>query len=97
MKKIRSRRFHITLRTVLGASALFLAWLGIWGQRMAEKHPERIIDCGMVVFGLAAASFLAFCFLPYFKGDRRWFSISGLLTVVFFVGATMVWNAPVVL
>ena len=97
MKKIRSRRFYVTLRTVLGASALFLTWLGIWGRRIAMQNPTRMIDCVMVVFGLAAASFLLFCFLPYFKGDRRWFSISGVLTAVFFVGATMVWNVPTVL
>ena len=96
MKKIRSRRFRITLRTVLGGSVLFLLWLSIWGTKIARTHFQSVSDCVLCVFALAAASFVAFCFLPYFKGDRRWFSISGVLTCVFFIGAMMLWNLPVV-
>ena len=96
MQKIRSRRFHITLRTVLGASVLFLLWLSLWGKKIAQTHFQSVSDCVLCVFALAAASFVAFCFLPYFRGDRRWFSISGLLTGVFFVGAMMLWNIPMI-
>lgn len=97
MKKIRSRRFHVTLRTVLGASAVFLLWLGVWGRKLAVSHFRGVTDCVFSILALAAISFLAFCFLPYFRGDRRWFGISGLLTAVFFVSATMLWSVPVTL
>lgn len=94
MRRIRSRRFHITLRAVIGASVLFLIWLAVFGRRLAASHFSGVTDCVFAVFGLAAFSFLLFCFFPYFRGDRRWFGISGVLTAVFFVSASMLWTFP---
>jgi hypothetical protein len=43
---------------------------------------------------MAGISFLVFSFVPYFRGDSRWYSISALLTVAFFIGAGMLWQNP---
>ena len=94
MQKIRSRNFYITLRIVLGVGVLFLGWVFFFGQKLAVTYFDRIADCVFAMMALAVGSFLAFCFLPYFRGDRRWFSISALLTVFFFVGAVMLWRVP---
>ena len=95
MKTLRTRYFRLTLRLVLGFSALFLGWFALFGRRLAQTYFDGITDVVFSIFGLAAASFLIFCFVPYFRGDRRWYSISALLTVVFFVGAAMLWQVPV--
>lgn len=92
MKKLRTRYFQIAFSTVLGCSALFLGWMLLFGKRLAITHFDGLADAVFAVFGLAAASFLAFCFVPYFRGDRRWYSISALLTLVFCVGTAMVWQ-----
>ena len=49
-------------------------------------------DCVFAVMALATVSFLLFSFLPYFHGDKRWYTISALLTAVFFISAVMVWQ-----
>ncbi len=94
MKKLRTRRFYVALYCALGFSALFLAWFALFGAKMAVSHGNGVVDAVFSVFVLAAGSFLAFCFLPYFKGDRRWYSISALLTVVFCIGAAMLFRIP---
>ena len=96
MRKLRTRHFKITLLSVSALSALFLVWFGLIGKTLAATHFQGVLDCIMCVMALAVGSFLAFSFLPYFKGDKRWYSISALLTLVFFVGATMLWQAPIV-
>ena len=92
MKRLRTRRFYHALYGALGFSALFLAWFGLFGQKLAVAHFEGIANMVFGVFVLAAASFLVFCFFPYFKGDRRWYSISALLTLVFCVGTALLWQ-----
>ena len=94
MKRLRTRHFRIALCSVLGFSAIFLGWFALFGRKLALTHFDGIMDVVLAVFVLAAASFLAFCYVPYFRGDRRWYTISALLTVVFFVGAAMLWQVP---
>lgn len=94
MKKIRTRNFFLTLKIVSGFSACFLLWMMILGRKLAINHFDGITMSVFAIFGFAAASFLAFCFVPYFKGDRRWFSIPTILTVVFFVCLMILWKTP---
>ena len=93
MKKLRTRRFWTTLYSALGFSALFLGCFLMFGQKLAAEHFSSMTNAVLGVFALAAGSFFAFCFLPYFQGDRRWYSISALLTVVFCIGSAMLWQA----
>ncbi len=95
MRKLRTRHFKIALFSVSAVSALFLLLFGLFGKTFAAAHFQGALDCMMSIMALAAGSFLAFSFLPYFKGDRRWYSISALLTLVFFAGATMLWQMPI--
>ena len=94
MRRIRTRRFHLTLRAAFGFSALFLAWLFLFGKSLATSHFTEISYCVFSVLVIAAASFLAFCFIPYFHGDKRWFAIPALLTVVFLAGTVVLWQVP---
>ena len=94
MQKRRTQHFRITLTAVLGASALFLLCLLLFGRAVATTHFSLIHDCVFAVMALAVGSFLAFSFLPYFHGDKRWYSISALLTAVFFVGTVILWQVP---
>ena len=96
MRKRKTKHFKMTLAVSAGVSALFLLWFALFGQRLAVLHFEAVLDCVMAVMALATGSFLAFSFFPYFRGDKRWYSISALLTVVFFAGAVLLWQAPVV-
>ncbi len=92
MQKRRTQYFHITLGASGAFSALFLAIIAIFGRTLASTHFHSIADCVFAVMALAAGSFLVFSFLPYFQGDRRWYSISALLTVVFFLSAVILWQ-----
>ena len=94
MQQRRTQHFKITFFSVSTASTLFLAWLAMFGMKIAATHFQGVLDAVFAVMMLATASFLAFSFLPYFHGDRRWYSISALLTAVFFAGAVMLWSAP---
>lgn len=96
MKATRTRRFQIVLYAAIGFSALFLVWLFLFGRQLAVTHFQGITDAVFAVLALAAGSFLTFCFLPYFQGERRWYSISALLTAVFLAGAVMLWQIPMV-
>ena len=92
MQKRRTQYFHITLGASGAFSALFLAVIAIFGRTLASTNFNGITDCVFAVMALAAGSFLVFSFLPYFQGDRRWYSISALLTVVFFLSAVLLWQ-----
>lgn len=95
MKKIRTRRFHTALWISTGFSALFLSVFVFFGNAIAQQSIALMTDCVFFVMLLATASFLAVCFAPYFRGERRWFAIPSLLTAVFFVGAVLLWQLPV--
>ena len=94
MKKIRTRQFFKTLYTSMGIGATFLLFMLIFGRGIAAQNFDVLIGCVFAILGLAAISFLVFSFLPYFHGDRRWFAIPSLLTVVFMMGTAMLWQFP---
>ena len=95
MKKIRTRQFFKTLYTVLGISAAFLLWMAVFGCRLAIDHFSGVTAGVFAFLGVAAISLLAFAFVPYFRGDKRWYAIPSLLTAVFFAGTAMLWQVPV--
>lgn len=92
MQKRRTHYFHITLGASTALSALFLAVIAIFGRTLAASHFDGVTDCVFAVMAMAAGSFLVFSFLPYFHGDRRWYAIPALLTVVFFIAAILLWQ-----
>ncbi len=92
MKKLRTRHFHIALAASTLLSGLFLGWFTLFGKKLVSTHFQGLSDALLVLFGLAAASFLTFCFVPYFRGDRRWYSVSTVLTIAFCIGSAMLWN-----
>ena len=94
MKKIRTRQFFKTLYTSMGIGGAFLLFMLIFGRSIAADNFDVLLGCVFAILGLAAISFLAFCFLPYFHGDRRWFAIPTLLTTVFVLGTAMLWQFP---
>ncbi|MBQ2734919.1 MAG: hypothetical protein IJF33_03720 [Clostridia bacterium] len=95
MIRRRTRYFKITFLSSLGFSAAFLAVLALFGAQLANANFQSVADSVFVLMALAAGSFLLFSFTPYFRGDKRWYSISALFTVVFFMGAVIVWQLPV--
>ena len=72
MQQRRTQHFKITLLSSLTASAAFLAWLAFFGTKLAATHFQGVLDAIFAVMLLATVSFLAFSFLPYFHGDKRW-------------------------
>ena len=94
MQKIRTRRFHLVLRLSLCFSVLFLGFLLLFGKQLAMHNFALMTDCVFAVMMSATASFLAVCFAPYFRGDKRWFAIPALLTVLFFVSTVVLWQLP---
>jgi hypothetical protein len=94
MQKIRTRHFKNTLRAVLGFGSMFLAWFILFGRELATQYFNRVADGIFGILLLAAVCFLAVCFVPYFRGDKRWFAIPALLTVFFFVGVILLWQVP---
>ncbi|MBQ7336677.1 MAG: hypothetical protein IJW92_09430 [Clostridia bacterium] len=95
MKKIKTRRFLKALYTSLGFSAVFLLWFALFGRNLAIEHFDSMAVCVFAVLALATLSFLAVCFVPYFHGDKRWYVIPSLLTLVFFAGTVILWQVPV--
>jgi len=95
MQKRRTHHFRLTLMISFGLSALLLAILSIFGNYLGTISFETVVNCTFATLALAAASFLVFSFFPYFRGDKRWYSISALLTVTFFVGSAILWGLPV--
>lgn len=95
MKKIRTRHFRYTMRASLGFSILFLGWFFLFGRGLAISHFDLMSYCVFAVIAVAAGSFLLFSFAPYFRGDKRWYAVSALLTVVFFTGVVMLWQVPI--
>ena len=92
MKKLRTRHFYITLYSSLALSGLFLGWFLLFGKQLTATNTVGMSDALMVLFALAAASFLVFCFVPYFHGDRRWYSISTVWALAFCIGSAMLWS-----
>ena len=95
MQKVRTRYFFYTLHSVLCFSVLFLGWFALFGRNLAQTHFRNMTDLVFSVLAAAVLSFLAFVFVPFFKGDKRWYSIPALLTLVFLVGTVMLWQVPI--
>ncbi len=95
MYQRKTKRFHFALSVSAAGSLLFLLLLAILGRSLAAGSYRGLTDALFVVMSLATASFVAFSFFPYFRGDKRWYSISALLTAAFFIGAVIVWQAPI--
>ncbi len=91
----RTRQFRITLLSVFGFSLVFLGTLLLFGAKMASMSYEGMMGGLFFVMTVATASFLTFSFVPYFQSDRRWYGISALLALVFFVSAIVVWQIPI--
>ncbi len=94
MRKLRTRYFKITLYSSMAFSALFLCWFFLFGRQIAETNFASMTGAVFAVLALATATFLAICFFPFFRGDKRWYSIPALLTVVFFVGTAVLFRVP---
>ena len=94
VQRRRTQYFKITLLFSCTLSVCFLLGIALFGTRLAAVNFSHLTDAIFVIMTLAAGSFLLFSFLPYFRGDRRWYSISALLTLVFFAGAGMLWQIP---
>ena len=94
MKKLRTRRFYGSIGAVVGFSALFLGVIAVFGEKLSAQYFSLLMGAVFLVLALAAISFLAVCFLPYFRGDRRWFAIPALLTILFFAGTMLLWRLP---
>ena len=92
MKTLRTRHFHIALYSSLSFSALFLMCFALIGRRMAVTNFTGMSEALLCLFGMAAASFLVFCFVPYFRGDNRWYSVSSILTLAFCIGSAVLWQ-----
>ena len=78
----------------MGIGGAFLLFVLIFGRSIAVQNFDVLIGCAFAVLALAAISFLVFCFLPYFHGDRRWFAIPTLLTAAFVIGTAVLWQFP---
>ncbi len=96
MKKIRTRQFLKALYTALGVSLAFLLWMLLFGKDLAVNYFNSVTACVFAFLAMAVLTFVCFCFLPYFRGDKRWFAIPSLLTVVFFMGTALLWQTPIV-
>ena len=94
MKMIRTKKFYLSLKIASGFSVAFLAWMLLLGKNLAASHFDNVTASVFAVLAIAAVCFLAFSFFPYFRGDKRWFSIPAILTCVFFISLVMIWNAP---
>ena len=92
MKKLRTRHFYIALYTSLAFSVVFLGCFVLLCGRLAQTHFTDLGGVLLWVLGMAAASFLVFCFVPYFQGDNRWYSVSTILTLAFCIGSAMLWQ-----
>lgn len=95
MKKIRTRRFRKTFYASLGVCTLFTLWFAIFGRRIAVTNFEGMTELVFCFLLVSVASFFAFCFLPCFCGEKRWYGISALYALVFFAGTGMLWYLPV--
>ena len=95
MKRIKTKRFFCSLLAASALSVLFLGWMLFFGRDLAVKYFDGVTGCLFALMALATLSFVAFCFVPYFHGDKRWFAIPSLLTVVFFIGTAMLWQVPI--
>ena len=94
MKRKRTRYFKLSLRAVLLLGAGFLLFLLTAGKQIAKAHFESMAGLTFSILALSIVSLLAFVYFPFFRGDKRWYAIPGILTTVFFCGASILWQLP---
>lgn len=94
MKKIKTRRFLKAFYFSLGVSGVFLLWMLAFGRSLAVQYFDSVAYCVFAILAVAALSFVAFCFVPYFRGDKRWFAIPTVLTAAFVAGTAILWQVP---
>ena len=94
MKKLKTSQFLKVLYASLGFSAAFLLWMMAFGRGLATQYFDSITYCVFAILAIATLSFVVFCFVPYFRGDKRWFAIPSILTVAFFMGTAILWQVP---
>ena len=95
MKGIKTKHFLRSFFASVGVCVIFLGWLCTFGKDLAVRYFDGVMGCLLALMGVATLSFVAFCFVPYFHGDKRWFAIPSLLTVVFFIGTAVLWQVPI--
>lgn len=95
MKRKRTRYFHHSMKIACAISGAFLFFLLTVGKEIAKTHFSSMAAVTFSILALSALCLFVFLSLPFFKGDRRWYAIPGLFTVVFFCGAAILWGVPV--
>ena len=95
MKRKRTRYFRQAVKIVCAAGGIFLLFLLTFGKEIAKTHFSGMAALTFSLIAISAVSLFAFIYLPFFKGDRRWYAIPGILTAVFFAGASILWRVPV--
>ena len=95
MKRKRTRCFKISLKAVSLFGMAFLLFLLTIGKEIAKAHFESMAGLTFSVLALSMISLFAFIYIPFFRGDRRWYAISGILSTIFFFGASILWRLPV--
>ncbi len=94
MKRKRTRYFKISLRAALLFGAGFLLFLLTAGKQIAKANFDSMAGLTFSLLALSVVSLLAFVYFPFFRGDKRWYAIPGILTTVFFCGAAFLWQLP---
>ena len=94
MKRKRTRYFRFSMKFVAAFGAAFLLFLLTFGKEIARTHFEGMAGVTFSILALAALSIFVFFFVPFFRGDRRWYAIPGVLATVFFCGAAILWSVP---
>lgn len=96
MRQDRNFLFRRTLIAVLAASAVLIGFLLLFGKTLAAVSIYLLLVPVFLFFAAAVFGYLAISFLPLFRNDRRWYAIPVILTVIFFIGAALLWRcAPV--
>ena len=95
MKLKRTRYFHHSIKIVCALGGAFLFFLLTAGKEIAKTHFSGMAAVTFSILALSALSLFLFLSLPFFRGDRRWYAIPGVLTFVFFCGASILWRVPV--
>lgn len=96
MKKIKTRQFLKALYVSLGFCAAFLLWMMIFGKGIATQYFDGVTYFVFSILAIALLSFVVFCFVPYFRGDKRWLAIPSILTVAFVMGTAILWQVPTI-
>ena len=95
MKRKRTRYFRHSMKLVCALGGAFLLFLLTAGKEIAKNHFGGMAALTFSILAISVLCLFAFVYFPFFKGDRRWYAIPGVLTFVFFCGASILWRLPV--